>query len=117
MTLGVSLSQKIFVGFFYRPSGATPYLYVSVGEQQVHDDVLREDLGVVDPEFDAGQLLGQLLALVLLPGLADVVQQGVLVGGAARNDGTATGETDQVRREKTKQALHIGSRDGCSHTV
>lgn len=27
-------------------------LYVSVGKQQVHDDVLCEDLCVVDPEFD-----------------------------------------------------------------
>lgn len=57
--------------FFY-------YLYVSVGKQQVHDDVLGENFRVVDSEFDARKLLGQLLSLVLLPGLPDVVQQGVL---------------------------------------
>ena len=61
------------------------YLNVSVGEQQVHDDVLRQDLGVVDPEFDAGKFLGQFLSLVFLPGLPDVVQQGVLIGGAEDN--------------------------------
>lgn len=59
------------------------YLYVSVGEQQVHDDVLREDLSVVDAEFDAWKLLRQLLSLVLLSGLPDVIQQGVLKGGTA----------------------------------
>lgn len=58
-------------------------LYVSVGKQQVHDDVLGEDLCVVDPEFDSGKLLGQLLSLVLLSGLPDVIQQGVLKGSAA----------------------------------
>lgn len=60
------------------------HLYVSVGEEQVHDDVLGQDLGVVHAELDAGQFLGQLLALVLLPGLPDVVQQRVLEGGAAK---------------------------------
>lgn len=59
------------------------YLYVSVREQQVHDDVLREDLGVVDAELDARELLRQLLSLVLLPRLPDVVQQRVLEGGTA----------------------------------
>lgn len=49
------------------------YLYVSVREQQVHDDVLSEHLCVVDSEFDAGKLLGQLLSLVLLSGLPDVI--------------------------------------------
>jgi len=57
------------------------YLYVSVGEEQVHDDVLGEHLGVVDAQLDAGKLLGELLPLVLLPRLADVVQQRVLEGG------------------------------------
>lgn len=58
-------------------------LYVSVRKQQVHDDVLGEDLCVVDPKFDSGKLLGQLLSLVLLSGLPDVIQQGVLKGSAA----------------------------------
>lgn len=49
------------------------YLYVSVGEQQVHDDVLGQDLRVVDAEFDAGELLGELLALIFLSGLSDVI--------------------------------------------
>lgn len=49
------------------------HLYVSVGEQQVHDDVLGEDLCVVDPEFDSGKLLGQLLSLVFFSGLPDVI--------------------------------------------
>lgn len=59
------------------------YLYISVGKQQVHHDVLREDLCVVDSEFNAGKLLGQLLSLIFLSGLSDVVQQGVLKRGAA----------------------------------
>lgn len=62
------------------------HLYVSVGKEQVHDDVLREDLRVVNSEFDARQLLGQLLSLVLLPGFPDVVKQGVLEGGTAKTD-------------------------------
>lgn len=57
------------------------YLYVSVGKQQVHDNVLSEDLCVVDSEFDTRKLLGQLLSLVLLPGLPDVIEQRVLEGG------------------------------------
>lgn len=57
------------------------YLYVPVRKQQVHHDVLGENLRVVDPEFNAGELLGQLLSLVLLSGLPDVVQQGVLKRG------------------------------------
>lgn len=66
------------------PGAAVSYLDVSVGEQQVHDDVLGQDLRVVDAELDAGQLLGQLLALVFLSGLSDVVQQSVFEGGAVK---------------------------------
>lgn len=66
------------------PGAAVSYLDVSVGEQQVHDDVLGQDLRVVDAELDARQLLGQLLALVFLSGLSDVVQQSVFKGGAAK---------------------------------
>lgn len=63
------------------------YLNVSVGKQQVHDDVLRQNLCVVDPKFNPGELLGQLLSLVFLPGLPDVVQQGVLKGSTVKMDG------------------------------
>lgn len=63
---------------------AFSYLYVSVREEQVHDDVLGQHLRVVDAQFDSGQLLSQLLSLVFLSGLSDVVEQRVFKGGAAK---------------------------------
>lgn len=50
------------------------YLDISVGKEQVHDDILGQHLRVVDAELDPGQLLGQLLPLVLIPGFPDIIQ-------------------------------------------
>lgn len=50
------------------------YLDVSVGEQQVDDDVDWETLHVVQPLLDAAQLGRQLHASVELSGFADLVQ-------------------------------------------
>lgn len=50
------------------------YLDVSVGQQQVDDDVHWEALHVVQSLLDAAQLGGQLHARVELTGFADLVQ-------------------------------------------
>ncbi len=50
------------------------YLYISVGEKQVHNNVLSQNLSVVNAEFDTGKLLGQLLTLVFISSFSDVVQ-------------------------------------------
>ncbi len=76
------------------------YLYVSVGKQQVHDDVLSEDLRVVNAEFDAGELLRQLLPLVFLSCLPDVIQQRVLVGSTAEDRQTDDSRRDSEMKEQ-----------------
>lgn len=58
-------------------------LDVSVGKQQVHDDVLGQNFGVVDAEFDAGEFFGQFFSLIFFSGFSDVIEQSVLKGGAA----------------------------------
>lgn len=50
------------------------YLNVSVGQQQVDDDVDWEALHVVQSLLDAAQLGGQFHARVELPSFADLVQ-------------------------------------------
>lgn len=55
------------------------YLYISVGEKQVHHNVLSQNLSVVDAEFDPGKLFGQLLTLVFISSFSDVVQKCVFV--------------------------------------
>lgn len=66
----------------------TSYLNVSVREEQVHDDVLRQDFSVVDAEFDSGKFLCQLLPLIFLSGFSYVVQQRVLKGGTEEKQRT-----------------------------
>lgn len=60
------------------------YLYVSVGEEQIHDDVLRQNLRVVDAQFDSRQFLGQFLTLILISSFSDVIQQRVFERSALK---------------------------------
>lgn len=60
------------------------YLYVSVGEEQIHDDVLRQNLRVVYAQFDSRQFLGQFLTLILISSFSDVIQQRVFERSALK---------------------------------
>lgn len=60
------------------------HLYVSVGEEQIHDDVLRQNLRVVDAQFDSRQFLGQFLTLILISSFSDVIQQRVFERSALK---------------------------------
>lgn len=60
------------------------YLYVSVGEEQIHDDVLRQNFRVVDAQFDSRQFLGQFLTLILISSFSDVIQQRVFERSALK---------------------------------
>lgn len=62
------------------------YLYISVGEKQVHYNVLSQNLSVVDAEFDPGKLLSQLLTLVFISSFSDVVQESVFVRSTVREE-------------------------------
>lgn len=61
----------------YKAFTVQVYLDVSVGEQQVDDDVDWQALHVVQPLLDAAQLGSQLHARVELPGFPDLVQDGL----------------------------------------
>lgn len=53
------------------------HLHVSVGKQQVHDDVRAQQLHAVQSPLQASQLLPQLLPAEPLPGLPDVLPNGL----------------------------------------
>lgn len=61
-----------------------PHLDVPVGQQQVDDDVGREQLHAVQPLLDATQLVAQPLAAETLARLSDLVPDGLPEVLAAR---------------------------------
>lgn len=55
----------------------TTHLHITIGEQQVHDDIQAQQLHAVQSPLQAGQLLPQLLPTKPLPCLSDVLPNGL----------------------------------------